>query len=152
VERRDPVNRLLRQAGLLWLLLAAAGAHAGEKLVLIASADSRVEQLDSLEVRKLFLGLTVTHEGVRLRPLLNESDEQVKTVFLQNVVSMSEITYDRYLLGMALKQGRPQPDVYRNTAQLYAAVAADPSVFSVAWLKDVEHNPRLKVLRVLWHD
>jgi hypothetical protein len=144
--------RAVRQIGLLWLLLAAMGAHAGEKLVLIASADSRVEQLDSLEVRKLFLGLTVTHEGLRLRPMLNESDVQIKNIFLQNVVSMSEITYDRHLLGMALKQGRSQPGIYRDTAQLYAAVAADPAAMSVAWLRDVERNPRLKVLRVLWHD
>ena len=89
---------------------------------------------------------------MRLRPLLNESNEHIKTVFLQNVVAMSEISYDRHLLGMALKQGRPQPGVYRDTAQLYAAVAADPAAFSVAWLRDVERNPRLKVLRVLWHD
>lgn len=152
MECGHPVMRLVRQLGLLWLLFAAMGAHAGEKLVLIASADSQVDRLDSLEVRKLFLGLTVTHEGVRLRPLLNESDEHIKTVFLQNVVAMSEIAYDRHLLGMALKQGRPQPGMYRDPAQLYAAVAADPTAFSVAWLRDVERNPRLKVLRVLWHD
>jgi hypothetical protein len=152
VERRGSVKRVARQLAMLWLLLAAMGAHAGEKLVLIAGADSRVEQLDSLEVRKLFLGLTVTHNGMRLRPLLNETDEHVKTIFLQNVVSMSEITYDRHLLGMALKQGRSQPGIYKEAALLYAAVAADPSAVSFAWLKDVERNPRLKVLRVLWHD
>ncbi|MFO1466516.1 MAG: hypothetical protein U1F35_08780 [Steroidobacteraceae bacterium] len=141
-----------RQLGLLWLLFAATSSHAGEKLVLIASADSRVEQLDSLEVRKLFLGLTVIHDGMRLRPLLNETDGQIKAVFLQNIVSMSEISYDHHLLGMALKQGRPRPEPYADEVRLYAAVAADPAALSFAWMKDVEHNPRLKVLRVLWHD
>ena len=141
-----------RKIALLMLLLAAMPALANEKLVLIASADSGVEKLDSLEVRKLFLGLTVTHRGIRLRPLLNESDSQLKNVFLQNVVSMSDITYDRHILGMALKQGRSQPNVYQDSALLYAAVAGDPSAVSFAWLKDVERLPRLKVLRVLWHD
>ena len=153
MERGGPVNhsrRALLFAGML--LLAAGPAAANEKLVLIAAADSPVGQLDSLEVRKLFLGLTVTHAGLHLRPLLNETDAQIRTVFLQNVVSMSDITYDRHMLGQALKQGRTQPTVYKDSAVLLAAVAADPNAITYAWLKDVERHPRLKVLRVLWHD
>lgn len=136
----------------LALLMAAPNCFANEKLVLIVSADSQVEQLDSLEVRKLFLGLTVVHNGRRLRPLLNEIEPHLKDIFLQNIVSMSDITYDHHLLGMALKQGKSQPDIYKDAALLYAAVAANTNAVSFAWLKDVEKHPRLKVLRVLWHD
>lgn len=153
MERSRPVIQIRRALlPALALLLLAVPAAAHEQLVLIASADSPVQQLDSLEVRKLFLGLTVRHGNLRLRPLLNETDDRVKTVFLQNVVSMSDITYDRHLLGQALKQGRTQPSTYTDVRILLDAVAADPSAITYAWLKDVERLPRLKVLRVLWHD
>ncbi len=147
------MSRRVRQLTLiLALLCAAAPSFANEKLVLIVSANSQIQQLDSLEVRKLFLGLTVTHGGNRLRPLLNESDPHMKDIFLQNIVSMSDITYDRHLLGMALKQGKSQPDSFKDSALLHAAVGADPNAVSFAWLKDVERNTHLKVLRILWHD
>lgn len=139
---------------LVALLLAGAArpAFADEALLLIVSADSKVDQLDSLEVRKLFLGLTVAHDGRRLRPLLNESDPRLKEVFLQNIVSMTDMTYDRRVLRLALQSGHSIPEVYTDTADLFKAIEADPTVVSFAWARDVQHDKRIKVLRVLWHD
>ena len=147
----NPV-RNIAAAFLLLLLCTATPALAGEELVLIVSTSSDVDQLDSPLVRKLFLGLTVTHHGNRLRPVLNEADPEIKELFLQNIVSMSDSTYDRYLLRLSLLQGRTQPTVYRNNAELINAVAADPTVVGYAWARDVAHDSRIKILRVLWHD
>jgi hypothetical protein len=152
VERGNSVSKFTATAVLLTLLTAATPALAGEQLVLIVSAASKVEQLDSLEVRKLFLGLTVTHNGNRLRPVLNESDDRVKQIFLQNIVSMSDITYDRRLLRLSLIQGQTQPTAYKNIALLINSVAADPSAVSYAWAEDVAHETRIRILRVLWYD
>jgi hypothetical protein len=152
VERGNSVNKFTATAVLLTLLTAATPALAGEQLVLIVSAASKIEQLDSLEVRKLFLGLTVTHDGNRLRPVLNESDDRVKQIFLQNIVSMSDITYDRRLLRLSLIQGQTQPTAYKNIALLINSVAADPSAVSYAWAEDVAHETRIRILRVLWYD
>jgi hypothetical protein len=152
VERGNSVNKFAATAVFLALLTAATPALAGEQLVLIVSADSKIEQLDSLEVRKLFLGLTVAHEGNRLRPVLNEADDRVKEIFLQNVVSMSDSTYDRRLLRLSLIQGQTQPTAYKNITLLINSVAADPSAVSYAWAKDVAHEPRIRILRVLWYD
>jgi hypothetical protein len=152
MERGNSVSKFTATAVLLTLLAAAAPAFADEQLVLIVSAGSKVEQLDSLELRKLFLGLTVTYDGNRLRPVLNETDVRVKEIFLQNIVSLSDITYDRRLLRLALIQGQTQPAVYKNIGQLIAAVAADPNAVSYAWAKDVAHDARIRILRVLWYD
>jgi hypothetical protein len=152
VERGSSVNRAAAAAVLLTLLALAAPAVAAEQLVLIVSADSKIEQLDSMNLRKLFLGLTVTHNGNRLRPVLNETDARVKEIFLQNIVSMSDITYDRSLLRLALIQGQTQPTAYKDVALLINAVATDPLVVSYAWARDVEHDPRIRILRVLWYD
>ena len=137
---------------LVLLLGAATRAFSAEELVLIVSARSNVEQLDSPLVRRLFLGLTVTRNGSRLRPLLNEADAKIKALFLQNIVSLSDSTYDRYVLRLSLLQGRTQPMVYRSESELIDAVAADPTAVGYAWLKDVARDPRVRILRVVWHD
>ena len=152
MERGISVKKFAAAAVLLTLLAAANPASAAEQLVLIVSADSKVEQLDSNELRKLFLGLTVTHGGDRLRPVLNEADARVKEIFLQNIVSMSETTYDRSVLRLALIQGQVKPVLYKDIGLLLRAVVADPTAVSYAWAKDVAHDPRIKVLRVLWYD
>ena len=152
MERGNSVTRIAATAVLLSLLAVMTLALADEQLVLIVSADSKIVQLDSLELRKLFLGLTVSHDGNRLRPVLNETDPRVKEIFLQNIVSMSDITYDRRLLRLSLIQGQTQPTAYKNITLLINSVAADPSAVSYAWAKDVAHEPRIRILRVLWYD
>jgi hypothetical protein len=152
VERSNSVNKIAATAVLVTLLTATSAVWAAEQLVLIVSADSKVEQLDSLEVRKLFLGLTVTHDGDRLRPVLDEADPRIKEIFLQNIVSMSDTTYDRSVLRLALIQGQIKPIAYKDMALLIKAVESDPTAVSYAWAKDVAHDPRIKILRVLWYD
>jgi hypothetical protein len=152
VVSSDPVKRFAAMVFLVLLLSAAAPVFAAEELVLIVSTRSEVDQLDSPLVRRLFLGLTVTQHGNRLRPVLNEADPEIKELFLQNIVSMSDSTYDRYVLRLSLLQGRTHPTVYRNNAELINAVAADPTVVGYVWAKDVAHDPRIKILRVVWHD
>jgi len=152
VERSNSVSKIAATAVLVTLLTATSAVWAAEQLVLIVSADSKVEQLDSLEVRKLFLGLTVTHDGDRLRPVLDEADPRIKEIFLQNIVSMSDTTYDRSVLRLALIQGQIKPIAYKDMALLIKAVESDPTAVSYAWAKDVAHDPRIKILRVLWYD
>jgi len=148
----------VKRIAVTWLFAALVSAAltmpalADETLVLIVSAESKVEQLDSLEVRKLFLGMTVVHNGDRLRPLLNEAEPRLKDVFLQNVVSMTDMTYDRRILRLALQGGRSLPAVYADKAMLINTIAADPTAVSFAWARDVQHDKRIKILRVLWHD
>jgi hypothetical protein len=151
-------GRSVKKIGAQWLLALLCSvavvlpSFADETVVLIVSAESKVEQLDSLEVRKLFLGMTVTHNGDRLRPLLNEADPRIKDIFLQNIVSMTDMTYDRRILLLALQGGRSLPTVHTNTTTLINSVAADPTAVSFAWARDVQRDKRIKVLRVLWHD
>lgn len=152
MECGNSVRKIAATAVLLACLAAPRPASAGEQLVLIVSADSKVEQLDSLEVRKLFLGLTVTQKGERLRPVLDEADARIKEIFLQNIVSMSDTTYDRSVLRLALIQGQVKPIAYKDIALLIEAVKDDPAAVSYAWAEDVVHDSRIKILRVLWYD
>ena len=148
--RSDSVKSIA--AILLLLLGAATPAYARQELVLIVSALSKVDQLDPPLAKRLFLGLTVAENGVRLRPLLNESDAQLKDLFLEYIVMMSNSTYNQYLLRLALLQGRTKPPVYKSSRELIDAVAADPTVVGYVWIEDAVHDPRVRVLRIVWHD
>jgi hypothetical protein len=139
-------------AVLVLLLSAAAPTFARQELVLIAGTRSQVSQLDPTLARRLFLGLTVAQSGVRLRPLLNESDPQITDLFLRYIVSMSETTYHQYLLRMMLIQGRTQPTVYNKSSELIDAVAADPTAVGYVWVNDAVHDSRVRILQTVWHD
>lgn len=137
--------------GVLWMLLVQP-AFAADRLVLIASANGPVNALNSLEVQKLFLGLTVVAEGGDLHPLRNESDESMRELFYQDIISMSELTYERRLLSLTLQQGRTTPPIYRDSKALFNAVAADPHAISYAWSAEVRKDPRLRILKVLGNE
>ena len=145
-------RRLLAHVGVLMLMCCGPSAVAADRLVLIVSANSPVTALTSPEIQKLFLGLTVMTNGDVLRPLRNESEEFIRQIFFQSIVSMSESAYERRVLALTLQQGRTAPPLYRNTKMLLDAVATDPAAVSYAWAADVAKDPRIKTLRVLWHE
>jgi hypothetical protein len=145
-------RRLLAHVGALMLMCSSPRAVAAGRLVLIVSANSPVTSLNSPEIQKLFLGLTVITNGDVLRPLRNESEEFIRQIFFQSIVSMSESAYERRVLALTLQQGRTAPPLYRNTKMLLDVVAADPAAVSYAWAADVAKDPRIRTLRVLWHE
>ena len=150
MECSAPVISLRRLALFVLLLAASAGRAADRQVVLVVSADSSLQQLEPLEVQKLFLGLPVVRDNHALRPVRNLSDDQLSDVFLQYVVAMSQPAYDRRILTQVLQQGRPRPAELRSTSQVIQALVADRYAVSYMWLRDVPVSPRLRVLRVLW--
>jgi hypothetical protein len=151
VERSAAVKRLLPLA-LLLALVALPQTAAARTLVLITNATGSLQSLDAIEMRKLFLGLPVQQNGSLLRGLLNTSDEKIQDAFLQYIVAMSQSAYDRHVLTLFNTRGQPQLPQFASTAQLLSALAADPRAVSYAWQEDLNADPRIRVLRVLWHE
>lgn len=106
--------------------------------------------LASVEVRKLFLGFTVLHEGHALRPIRNRSDELLDKIFLQHVMTMSAEAYERRLLAMTLQQGRPRPAEVRSRDALVQALLGIPHSVSFAWQSDLVGVAGIRTVRVLW--
>ncbi len=131
--------------------LASAVARA-DRVVLVVGAASPVVMLDAIDIKRLFLGIPVERGNVTLHALLNNSDERLKMVFLQYVVSMSESTYQRRLLMLTLEQGRRMPPAYIDNARLLAAVAGNAGAVSYAWESVALRNAHLRIIRELWHE
>jgi hypothetical protein len=138
----------------LVLLLGLFGpSFAGPRtVVLVVRADSSVTDLDSLVVRKLFLGFPVFVSGNPLHAVRNRSDEELEEIFLQQIVAMSESSYDRQVLIGLNRQGSIRPAEATTPERVLQDLYADPNTVSFMWLRDVAHNPRIRIIRVLWSD
>lgn len=155
MERSIPVRPWAQSALVLTLLCLAPRSdaqHSADRVVLVASVASTIESLDAVDLRRLFLGIPVLRGAVSYHALRNGSDERLRQIFLQNLVSMSESNYERRLLALALEQGRASPPVYADQGRLLAAVAADPGAISYAWESAVLRDGRYKILRVIWEN
>jgi hypothetical protein len=128
-----------------------AGAMADNDSVVLVTAEPDPDlSLVSVEVRKLFLGFTILHEGNALRPILNRSDELLDKIFLQHVIAMSAEAYERRVLSMSLRQGRPRPTEVYTRDELIRGLLEIPHSVSFAWQSDVRDLPGIRAVRTLW--
>lgn len=134
------------------LCLAAQACAASHTLVLVVRADSKVADLNSFTVRKLFLGLPVLVDGSLLHPVRNRSDKDLDPIFLQQIVAMSQSSYDRQILNGVNRQGWLRPMEVSSANRVLDALYADPNAVTFMWLHEVAHNPKVRVIRVLWSD
>jgi len=142
-----------RLIALVALLACAGPVRPDERaVVLIVGATSPVASLDSIEVRKLFLGLTVTRSDRALRPVDDFSDTRLKQIFFQHIVAMTQWAYDWRVLSRTNREGKPRPLELTGLDAVLRTIEADPQAVSFAWLNDVARNPRVRVVRVLWRE
>lgn len=147
MERGVPLMR--RPLALLLLLLAAGSADARD-LVLVVRGDSPVTEMDSLTVRKLFMGFTVTAGNQQLHAIRLGGDAALESAFLQSVVGMSAPQYERRLLRMAVKQGRAAPSMLDSPTEVVGALREDTRAVGCLWADQVVGRSDLRIVRLLW--
>jgi len=142
----------MRRVLLFFVLLLGApwGSAAQESVVLVVRADSSVMDLDSVTVRKLFLGVPVLINGTPLHANRNRADGRLDQIFLQEIVAMSQSVYDRQILIGINRQGWLRPLEARSGSQALEKVESDPNTVTFVWQHDVAHDPRIRVIRVVW--
>ncbi len=139
----------MRRLLALLLLLTTVSADARD-LVLVVHGDSPVIEMDSLTVRKLFMGLTVTAGSQPLHAIRLGGDSSLDSAFLQSVVGMSAAQYERRLLRMALKQGRAAPSIAENSAEVIGALREDTRAVGCLWADQIVGRSDLRIVRLLW--
>jgi hypothetical protein len=141
----------------LWMAMTApwlrpADAATDRAVVLVTAEPDPDLSLVSVEVRKLFLGVTVMHEGNALRPIRNRGDALLDKVFLQHIVAMSAEAYERWILSMSLRQGRWRPLEAYSRDKLIEDLLQIPHSVSFAWQSDVQDVPEIRMVRTLWRE
>jgi len=153
VERRIPV----RNRGAQWVLLVAmmssmAASWAEDAVVLVTVSDGPITDISSLDIRKAYLGISVTIAGSTVRPLRQQDDDRLNLIFLQSVVAMSQKSYERRLLSMMLKYGTPRPSEVDNLEDLIERLVRNPNAIGYMWRSDAESDSRIKTIKVLWQE
>jgi hypothetical protein len=131
-------------------MLCAGAVVAERQVVLVAAATSPLHDLDSLELRKLYLGYSVRRDGRIVKGLRNTGDEELNRIFLQAVVAMSEKSYRRRLLSLPLRQGIPRPSGYAKSEHLLNALSRNPYSVTYMWKEAADRSTDVKTLKVLW--
>ena len=142
--------RALLIAGIIGIVLCTQAAVAEREVVLVVAATSPLQSLDSLELRKIYLGFPVRRDGQTVSGLRNTGDEDLNRIFLQSVVAMSEKAYTRRLLSLPLRQGIPRPSSYDKADKLLTALNSDPYSVTYMWKDTASRLADVKTLRVLW--
>jgi hypothetical protein len=132
--------------------LTAGMAVAEEAVVLVVGSDATMEEISLLDIRKAYLGISVSLAGGTVRPLRRTDDERLNQIFMQSVIAMSERSYERRLLSLMLKFGTPRPEEIDDRDQLKRRLVERPHSITYMWKSEAESDARLKVLRVLWKE
>lgn len=119
-------------------------------MLLVTASDYELGPVTHAELRKVYLGVPVTRQGVRLRPLFNSTDPAATSVFLQKVLFMSEREYKRQLVSRVFRLGEQRPTEYDDMDSLVADLQAIPGALTFMWSDQLEDYDELKQLGVIW--
>lgn len=136
----------------LFVLLAlwSAAAAAERNVVLVANERCPVTDLSNLQIRKSYLGVTVSVDGHAIRPLRLTSDQELNQIFFQAIVSMSKKSYERRALSLAVKFGTPRPRELSSLEEAFDALQQETCAVVFLWATDAAANKHGKTIRVLW--
>jgi len=131
-------------------LLPPDAARAERTVVLVTGASCPLEEITSLDVRKAYLGISVSVDGHRLTPIQVVGDELLSSIFYQSIVSMSRKSYERRALSLTLKYGTPRAKKVESVADAADVVIEHDCGIAYLWKADADRLPMLKTVRTLW--
>ena len=140
-----------------WLIVGIACLVAGaaipvESVVLVAAETCPIEGISTLDLRKAYLGVAVSVDGYRVRPILMRGDDRLEQVFYQSVVAMSKKSYERRRISLALKYGTPRLAEVEEISAVSRALRSDDCAITYLWRRDAETIPGIKTIKLLWQD
>ena len=136
---------------LLALLLLPIMTAADRTVVLVTSASCPIEELDSLAVRKAYLGVGVSVGSSHIRALRLTGDAQLEEVFFQSIVAMSRKSFERRALSLALRFGTPRPIELEDLDAALEVVRTVECSIVYAWSDELVDRDGIKILQPLWH-
>ena len=131
-----------------WLLPQQADAE--RTVVLITSESCPVQEISTLDIRKAYLSVAVTVDGHTIRPFRLGGDELLSQIFYQSIVAMSQKSYERRALSMALKWGTPRPAVFDDIESAAEAVRRLQCSVLYVWAEDADSLDGVRIIKLLW--
>jgi hypothetical protein len=128
---------------------SSATLHADQKtrLAIVVAKDSPISGLSHNELKRLFLGSTVTGPGGVTMIAVNQGPESLdRAAFGRVVLGMSPDELGRYWIDRRIRGQSGPPKGLGSPAQVRSAVGHNPAV--VGYLRENEIGPELKVIPI----
>ncbi len=136
---------------LVFSLAPVSSAKAdGRAVVLVTDEQCPVPELSALDVRKIYMSITVSYQGVPIRGFRLNSDELLDSIFYQYVVAMTRKSYERRLLSMILKHGTPEPRQFDTVEKVAQAIGESTCSIGYMWRSQAERFDRLRTIKLIW--
>jgi len=148
ISVRLGVSKILPLVALTFL----AHSTLADVVVLVTDKDSPIRKISSLDIRKAYLGISVSIDGMPIRALGRRDDQRLNQIFLQSVMAMSERSYERRQLSLMLKFATPRPQQADDSEELLELLARYPSSIAYMWISDAENDSRVRIISVLWKE
>jgi hypothetical protein len=125
-------------------------ADAERTVVLITSENCPVQEISALDIRKAYLSVAVNIDGHMIRPFRMRGDDMLSQIFYQSIVAMSQKSYERRALSMALKFGTPRPVVFDDIETADDAVLQLECSVLYLWKEDADSLDGIRIIKLLW--
>ena len=115
--------------------------------VMVTSVETETTSLSSKELRRLYLGLTVTKNDNHIIPIRNHSDDTLHEVFLQKIMFMSSRTYERQLNLRTIKRGLKPPMKFESQQAIVETLINNKNSVAYMWEDQASRNPQLQIIK-----
>ena len=119
-------------------------------VVLVTGTECPMQQLSALEIRKVYMAITISYQGMPIRGFRLNNDEQLDSVFYQYVVAMTKKSYERRLLSLILKHGTPEPKKLDTPEEVAQALRKQRCSIAYMWKSQADKFNELRSLKLIW--
>jgi len=118
--------------------------------VLVTSKQSDISKLKRKDIRRIFLGIKPMSTSLVNKPVLNLSNQKAYTLFLKNIMFLTESGYKRKLIKRIFRQGADEIHSIDSSTGLIKYLNTHPNDISFMSKEDALNNPDLKIIQALW--
>ena len=134
----------------LLVLPFKTGMASERELVIITSAKNHFTPIARDDLRRLFLGIKPKHTEIKITPINNKSENIMYEVFLQKVIRMSAVAYERHLLSKVFTHGTQRIKTADEYIKLLKELEYNENAISFVWANELGNNPKVRVIQSIW--
>ena len=118
--------------------------------VLVTSKQSDITELKRKDIRRIFLGIKPMGNSPVNKPVLNLSNQKAYSLFLKNIMFLTETCYKRKLIKRVFRQGADEIHSIESSNNLIKYLNTHPNDISFMSKEDALKNPDVKIIQALW--
>jgi len=134
--------------------MSANSCFASSSAVLVSAKHSKIEKINIIDIRRLYLRMPVSKGAALINPginpVINHSDSEIYQAFLKNIMRMTEKGYRRKLIKRMFRQGASKIKEISDKEQLINYLKSHPKYITIMSEKNAALSDDVIVIQKLW--